>query len=101
MHKWIASAAGGTSHRLKPGPATDLSRSRKDRMPMRCVLSMHPALSSISRAARVNKAKMAHQLPEPLAPYIHGQLPKINMRRWAWKPGKPADIPHDFSQNVM
>ncbi|WXF85374.1 hypothetical protein WDV90_12025 [Xanthomonas translucens pv. undulosa] len=22
MHRWIASAAGGTSQRLKPGPAT-------------------------------------------------------------------------------
>jgi hypothetical protein len=22
MHKWMASAAGGTRHRLKPGPAT-------------------------------------------------------------------------------
>jgi hypothetical protein len=29
MQRWIASAAGGTSHRLKPGPATIRSLSRK------------------------------------------------------------------------
>ena len=29
MHRWIASAAGGTSQRLKPGPATMRSRSNK------------------------------------------------------------------------
>ncbi len=29
MHRWIASAAGGTSHRLKRGPATIRSRERK------------------------------------------------------------------------
>ena len=27
MQRWIASAAGGTSQRLKPGPATMASRS--------------------------------------------------------------------------
>src|ERR1700734_2191813 len=31
MHRWIASAAGGTSQRLKPGAATVRSRSRKSR----------------------------------------------------------------------
>lgn len=29
MHRWIASAAGGTSQRLKPGPAIVCSLSRK------------------------------------------------------------------------
>jgi len=38
MDRWMASAAGGTSHRLNPGWAMDPSRSRKDKSAMLCSL---------------------------------------------------------------
>src|SRR5206468_12082664 len=43
MHRWIASAAGGTSQRLNRGPAT--IRSLESRPGMRRILSRPPRLS--------------------------------------------------------
>jgi len=34
MHRWIASAAGGTSQRLKPGPAMVRYFSKKSKLAM-------------------------------------------------------------------
>jgi hypothetical protein len=61
MDRCVASAAGGTSHRLYPGWATDRFRSRKDKAAMSRAPSMHFAFLGVLRAAEMCKQKGREQ----------------------------------------
>src|SRR5262245_2680842 len=65
MHRWIASAAGGTSQRLNPGPAT--IRSLESRPGMRRILPI-VALRVWWDARRSFRAALA-------GPDVHGRTP--------------------------